>query len=149
MKKLILITLSLTLSCGQPPGGKDGKQGATGPMGLTGPQGQPGATGATGETGSQGANGQTGPAGTNGLPGTTGPMGADGTTILPIQFCPNLISSYPSSFPEVGLLINGKIYAVFSTNGQAGLVALLPGSYITTTTGLPCSFTILPNGTIQ
>lgn len=90
--------------------------------GPQGPQGNPGTPGEIGPTGPQ------------------GPRGADGTPVSTIQFCPGT-PSYPSRFPEVGVCIDGNLYAVYSTNG--GFLALLtPGRYSSNAVGSRCSFTV-------
>ncbi len=86
--------------------------------------------------------------GSTGLPGkdgqsVTGPAGSDGTTVTPVQFCPGT-PSYPSTFIESGLCINGKIYAVFSSN-DGFLTYIPPGGYSSNAINSRCNFTVLPN----
>lgn len=90
--------------------------------------------GATGLPGLQGPTGQT---------GQTGSPGIDITPITFIQFCPGT-PSYPSSFPEIGICVNGSIYAVYSANGGF-LTYTPPGVYNSNGIGVSCTFTILPN----
>ena len=88
--------------------------------------------------------------GPKGDPGqsVTGPAGADGTQITIVQFCPGVIPTYPSNFPEIGECINGQLYGVYSANG--GFLALLPpGAYSSNGINASCNFTILPNCVIQ
>lgn len=92
----------------------------------------------------QGPQGTAGINGTNGTNGVTGPAGADGTVITPVQFCPNVTSSYPSTFPEVGLCVNGSIYAVYSAN-DGFLTLIPPGTYVSNAIGSACNFTVFPN----
>ncbi len=86
--------------------------------------------------------------GAQGLPGlagqsVTGPAGSDGTIVTPVQFCPGT-PSYPSTFIESGLCINGKIYAVYSAND--GFLTYLPtGSYSSNAINSRCNFTVLSN----
>lgn len=96
----------------------------------------------------RGVSGPPGPAGNTGSSGVgmVGPTGADGTIITPVQFCPGP-SIYPSNFPEYGLLINGKVYGVYSAN--SGFLAYLPpGEYTSNAIGSSCNFTINANGTV-
>jgi hypothetical protein len=103
--------------------------GPQGPQGVAGTQGQQGSTGATGKPGATGPQ---------------GPTGANGSTITVIQFCPGVIPKYPSTFPEVGLCLNGNIYAVYSAND--GFLALLsPGVYESDAIGSSCTFTVQSN----
>lgn len=76
----------------------------------------------------------------------SGTNGAPGTVVAPVQFCPGT-SSYPSTFPEVGFLINGTIYAVYSSL-DGFLTALPPGYYASNAVGSSCNFTVNVDGTI-
>lgn len=136
MKNIILaLILILTVACGHH---KHGKDGANGSNGL---QGAPGTPGEKGDIGSQG------PKGDQGDPGIQGPRGSDGTIIVPIQFCPGSVPTYPSIFPEYGFLIDGKVYAVYSTNG--GFLTLIPpGVYNSNAVGSACNFEVNEDGTI-
>lgn len=80
--------------------------------------------------------------------GATGPAGANGTAITVVQFCAGVTPSYPSTFPETGLCINGNIYAVYSAN-DGFLTEIVPGAYNSNAIGSSCSFTVLPNCLIQ
>lgn len=106
-----------------------------------------------------------GPAGTNGVngsscsvsqltPSTAAPEGGalisctdgtsslvlSGTVIKSVQFCPGT-PSYPAVFPEVGFMIGGKLYAVYSQNG--GFLALItPGTYYSNGINNSCTFTV-------
>ena len=94
-----------------------------------------GCAGPKGEQGTQGSAGAQGIAGQNGLDG------APGTQIDVVQFCPNSTPTYPSTFPEYGLCIEGKLYGVYSANG--GFLAELPdGTYSSNAVGSACTFTI-------
>jgi hypothetical protein len=106
-----------------------------------GPRGDHGDLGSTGVPG-QSIVGPTGPAGSNGL------NGADGTQITVVQFCKGVAPSYPSTFPESGLCINGNLYGVYSAN-DGFLAYLPPGAYNSNAIGSSCNFTILPNCQIQ
>jgi len=131
--------------------GPQGNTGATGPQGPQGPQGDPGAVGPQGpqgNTGDTGAIGPQGPQGPAGDPGPTGPQGTPGTpgsTILPVQFCLHVANTYPNSFPEYGLCINNKIYAVYWSGSTAFLAYITPGRYETTSIGSNCDFTVVAN----
>lgn len=113
-----------TIKC---PGGStttitDGVDGETGPIGLTG---------------SMGIAGAVGPQGPNGTPGTV---------VGVVQFCPG-VPTYPSIFPEYGIIIAGQLYAVYSANG--GFLALIPsGTYNSNAIGNSCTFTVNPDGTV-
>jgi hypothetical protein len=87
--------------------------------------------------------------GTNGLDGKSvqGPAGSNGTVITTVQFCPGT-SSYPSTFPELGLCINNNLYAVYSAN-DGFLTLIPPGSYNSNAIGSSCTFTVLPNCSIS
>lgn len=102
---------------------------------------------AAGKDGAQGPQGITGNDGIPGVTGPQGPAGADGTQISVVQFCPNDVPTYPTTFPEVGLLINGSIYAVYSTPG-AFLTLIPPGLYTSAAVGSSCNFTVNADGTV-
>lgn len=97
--------------------------------------GSGGATGASGGVGAQGATG------TQGLTGLTG---QNGTPVTPVQFCTGYTTTYPTTFAEDGLCINGSVYAVY-WNGEAALTMIPPGSYSSTSTTAPCNFTVGAN----
>lgn len=73
--------------------------------------------------------------------GEAGAKGLDGSTITTVQFCPGL-SSYPSTFPEVGLCISNKLYGVFWISNSAFMAEIPTGNYVSTSTSLPCSFKV-------
>lgn len=146
--------------------GSDGKDGAAGVAGVVGSQGSAGQTGATGAAGSAGSNGASGSnctvtqnddgatiSCTDGTSatitdGANGHDGAAGTKITPEQFCTQgFVPTYPSSFPEYGLLIDGVVYGVYSANGGF-LAALPPGQYSSNGINASCTFTINANGTV-
>jgi hypothetical protein len=96
-----------------------------------GPEGPPGLNGEVGAVGPQGPQGQQ---------GAQGPAGLDGTQITPVKFCSEA-ASYPTTFPEYGLCINGGLYAVYSEKG--GFLALIPnGTYRSNAVGSVCNFTV-------
>lgn len=79
-------------------------------------------------------------------PGKNGKDGVDGnngSTITRVQFCPGT-GVYPSVFPEVGLLIDGHLYAVYSAKRRF-LFEVLPGSYASNAIGNSCSFIVNPD----
>lgn len=125
MKSILTIALLLTLaSCGRGPAGNDGIKG------LNGTQGESGKDGQNGEKGDKGDKGD---AGTNSI-----------TKV--VKFCPGLVDSYNVQYSEQGLCIDGKVYAVYSSNDLAALVEISHGTYITTTPkGTNCTFTIDDN----
>lgn len=86
--------------------------------------------------------------GPQGIPGTVGLPGTNGTTIQPVQFCPNDVPTYPATFPEDGFCIDGSLYAVYSANN--GFLTLIPpGQYVSNAIGSTCTFTVLPNCVIN
>ena len=134
MKKFILISLLLA---------------ACGPINV-GSQGPPGQNGASCTTinvapGSPGA-----PDGGALITCTTGSQSLilNGASLTPVQFCPNVMPSYPTIFPEVGFCIAGSIYAVYSAN-DGFLTELPPGAYNSNAIGSDCNFTILSGCVIQ
>lgn len=75
-----------------------------------------------------------------------GTNGTPGTVVTPLQFCPGT-PTYPSKFIEVGFIINGNVYAVYSQNG--GFLALIPpGNYTSNGIGSSCNFTLNPDNTV-
>lgn len=121
----------------------NGSNGATGPQGNMGPQG---ATGPQGIQGIPGIMGPVGPQGPIGIPGLNGTNGTPGTVVTPIQFCPGT-TVYPSVFLEYGLLIDNRVYGVYSYDN--GFWAYLPpGYYESNAIGSSCNFTINANGTV-
>lgn len=95
--------------------------------------------------GPQGAPGDPGPQGNQGLAGPVGPTGTagqDGTSITTVQLCSGYTSSYPSTFPEVALCIDGKLYAEYYSPPSSGLTYLPDGSYSSTQTSAPCNFVV-------
>jgi hypothetical protein len=134
----IILALSL-LACGQGP------QGIPGPQGLVGNNGdncsvtpiQPETAAPNGGTLISCSDG------TNSLilNGATGATGSPGTSVTTVQFCLNPVSSFPSTFPEVGFCINGQLWAVYSANG--GFLTALPnGNYSSDGENASCTFTV-------
>lgn len=84
------------------------------------------------------------------IPGPIGPSGPkgdpglDATQITVVKFCPNSVANYPSVFPEIGLCINSKLYAVYSAN-NGFLVEVIPGVYQSNAIGSSCSFEVQNN----
>lgn len=128
-------------------------------QGSTGPQGAPGASPVVQI---QPASGVACPAGgiqisinttvsyvCNGSDGLTGLPGADGkdAEYQVVQFCPGT-TVYPSQFNEVGFIINGKIYGVYSIHDGA-LVYLPPGAYSSNVVNSSCNFVINPDNSIS
>jgi hypothetical protein len=113
--------------------------------------GTPGANGTNGKDGSDGPQGLNGSNGQNGSQGPAGPQGNPGTDLTPIemvQFCPNVAPNYPTTFPEYGFIINGKLYGVYSANGGF-LAQLPPGQYLSNAIGNSCTFTVNADGSIS
>lgn len=106
--------------------GSPGSRGLQGPAGIPGVQGSTGASGPVGTSGPTGPQGDVGSTGPQGLPGTN----AQGTTV--VQLCPNLGNPAYGYFLEDGLCIGGKLYGVYSANGEAALTELPPGTYAST-----------------
>lgn len=68
--------------------------------------------------------------------------------ITPVQFCPNVTPTYPTTFPEVGFCIQGNLYAVYSAND--GFLSLIPpGTYVSNAIGSACTFTVLADCVIK
>lgn len=76
--------------------------------------------------------------GSNGVPGSLG---------IPVKFCTG-ITTYPSTFIEVGFIIQGAIYAVYSANGGF-LTQIPPGYYTSNAIGSSCNFTVNADNTIS
>ena len=76
------------------------------------------------------------------MPGVAGPAGADGRIATVVPLCPG-VSNY-GTFVEVGMCINGQLYAVYSANG--GFMTLLaPGNYASNAIGSACNLTVHSN----
>lgn len=104
--------------------------GSDGPIGQVGPQG---------------------PIGFTGNPGTAGTNGKDGTDATPVtavKFCPGYTTTYPSTFPEYGLCIGGKLYANYWDGHNSWLAEVVPGNYSSTSTSAPCNFIVTANCTV-
>jgi hypothetical protein len=93
-----------------------------------------------------GLNGLTGQTGATGSTGATGAAGTD-ASIQVVTFCPG-VTTYPSAFLEVGLIINGNLYGVYSLNGGF-LSELPPGNYTSDGVGASCNFTVNPDLSIS
>lgn len=107
------------------------------------PNGQPGQPGQQGPVGITGDTGPKGDQGEQGIPGVVG------TQIDPVQLCPSsFVPSYPNSFPEVALCIDGTLYGVYSTNGGF-LAELTPGSYSSNGINVSCTFTVVNGCVVQ
>lgn len=124
--------------------GVDGKDGATGPSGPAGQNGKscsvtqlPDLSGALilCEDG-------TSVVVKNGATGAQGAAGTNATSVVMKQLCPGVVST----FPEQAFVLGGKLYAVYSANGQASLAVLTPGTYTTTAPGQNCTFTVAADG---
>lgn len=78
--------------------------------------------------------------------GLNGSNGLDATPVKILQFCPGM-TVYPSAFLEIGLVINSKVYAVYSVN--SGFLAYLPpGDYRSNAVGSQCDFRLNLDNTV-
>lgn len=68
--------------------------------------------------------------------------GQNAAPVVMKQLCP----AVASSFPEQAFVLGGKLYAVYSANGNASLAVLTPGTYTTTAPGQNCTFTVAADG---
>lgn len=102
-------------------------------------KGEPGVAGTDGINGTDGQNGNDGADGAN---GSDGQDGADGTRITIVQFCETSPST-PHNFPEIGFCIENKLYAVMWDGQKAWQSEIIPGSYMSTATGLTCTFQVV------
>lgn len=116
---IVLMLLVVLTACAGPKGD----------IGFTGPAGADGAVGAPGPIGNPGQNGQ------------------DASPVTVVQFCPGT-TTYPSAFLEVGIVLNGKIYGVYSIN-NGFLTELPPGNYNSNAVGSSCNFIINNDLTIS
>jgi hypothetical protein len=58
-----------------------------------------------------------------------------------IKFCPGVTPKYPTTFPEYGICLDNKIYAVY-WDKVAFLTYLSPGQYQTTSVNSNCVFEV-------
>lgn len=129
----------------QGPQGSPGSQGVPGQDGRDGAQGIPGGPGPSGAVGANGRDGDTGPVGPEGPVGVPGQAGVSTVAVYPVVFCPTVAGSYP----EVGLCIGNRLYAVYDGNpSQVHYTEIPPGTY-STTDGRSCTFTVSANCVIQ
>jgi len=124
--------------------GANGAQGIAGVQGIPGLQGPAGPQGPNGNNGNNGSQGAQGAQGAQGNNGSNGSNGSAGTSVTPVKFC----SNDNTSFPEYGLMVGDKLFAVYwgttpgSPNAKQAFLALItPGNY-QSTGGNNCSFTI-------
>lgn len=132
MKKHVTSTFVLILlsACGTQPGAVYFPQG---------PKGDSGETGVAGRDGSNGADG------IQGTPGLNGSNGQDATPVTVVQFCTGYTPTYPASFPESALCVQGNLWATFWMGNSAWSGIVPPGTYNSTSTGAPCTFTVAAN----
>lgn len=97
-----------------------------------------------GPRGIQGIAGSNGSNGIDGSQGPAGPQGAPGTSVTAVQFCSGP-TVYPSTFPEYGFCMGGKIYATYWDGHNAWSAEIVPGHYTTTTSGTNCNFNVGAN----
>lgn len=144
---LILAVILLSILFSACSKGPDGQPGAT-PVILT----QPASTGQCLYGGTVVSIGEATTIICNGLTGATGSQGAPGVDINPnpvkvVTFCRG-VTVYPSNFLEIGLIINGKLYGVYSSN-NGFLTELPPGNYLSNAVGSTCNFTVNPDLSIS
>jgi len=73
------------------------------------------------------------------------PTPSPAPSVTPVQLCPSsFVPTYPTTFPEYALCINGSLYGVYSANGGF-LTELPPGQYNSDGVNASCTFTIEPN----
>ena len=97
-----------------------------------------------------GQKGDTGAQGPQGVPGLAVTNTGGSLSATAVQFCPGYTPSYPNVFPEDGVCLNGKMYAILDqSNGYDYLTYLPPGVYESEATGAPCTFTLLANCQVQ
>lgn len=129
----------------------DGATGAQGQQGTQGLQGLPGANGASCSVTTLAVGSVAAPNGGSLItcPSSSavvknGSNGTNGTLVIPQQFCPGYVQSYPSTFAESGLCIGGQMYGVYSAND--GFLALMPsGIYQSHGINSDCTFTLSSN----
>lgn len=112
-----------------------------------GDKGDPGVQGELGQTGSPGSNGMDGKDGLNGAQGPAGANGQDLANVHAVPFCPGQGSTtyVPNHFPEYGICIAGKLYGVMDDSFHSWLAEVVPGTYMSTSTGLQCTFVVQSN----
>lgn len=72
--------------------------------------------------------------------GSVGPVGPKGTSVSTVTFCPNLAGA----FPETGIVVDDKIYALYY-DGSNPHLSLIPQGNYQTTDGRACNFTVDAN----
>lgn len=89
----------------------------------------------------QGSKGDPGDKGAKGEQGIQGQAGVNANPPTVVQFCQGITPSYPTTFPEIGVCLQGKLYAVYSANG--GFLVYLPnGTYNSHGLNADCTFTV-------
>lgn len=83
--------------------------------------------------------------GHDGASGPAGPAGVDTANVTAVKFCRNAVTVYPSSFPEYGFCISGRLYATYWDGHNAWSAEVVPGYYASTSTSAPCNFTVSTN----
>lgn len=125
--------------------GQNGSTGPAGPQGTIGHQGPQGPTGTPGSNGHDGVPGADGHDGSNGHDGSIGLPGLPGTVVGAIQFCAGYTTQYPSMFAEFGFCVDDKIYAVYWDGHNSWWTLVPEGTYSSTSTSAPCTFTVGPH----
>lgn len=135
MKNLTILVILLLIGCGQGPAGVSGKDGSS----CTVSRVSSSIALPNGGSVIQCTDG-TSSLIVNGVNGTSG------TIVSPLQFCPG-VTVYPSVFIEVGFIINGSVYAVYSAN-NGFMTVIPPGRYTSNAIGSRCDFTLNSDNTI-
>lgn len=81
--------------------------------------------------------------GPQGATGARGPAGVDGSSITVVPLCPG-VTSYPSTYVELALCIDSRLYAIYSSHGGL-LVELVPGAYSSNAINSACNLTVAAN----
>jgi hypothetical protein len=160
MKYLICVLLVAFMGCGKGPQGIPGSPGGNGERGAAAVTGPVVEAGAACESGmgtivsfysDDQALGHyaVGDTYLNSIMTCDGMNGANATPVTVVQFCPaSFVPTYPSTFPEVGFVINGQIYAVYSLN-NGFLTLLTPGNYSSDGVNASCNFVVNSDGTVS
>lgn len=146
-KVLMVLGLLALVGCAQ-----DGSQGAVGQDGVSAPSvvTRPATTVQCPSGGTQVLVGDSVTVICNGTNGSNGSDGQDGSdaNIQFEQVCAGITPSYPSTFPELIMIVNHTAYGVYSANG--GFWTLLPpGSYSSNGINASCTFTINADGSVS
>lgn len=70
--------------------------------------------------------------------------GVDAAQVSMVQLCAGS-TTYPTSFPEFGTCVNDQLYGVYWDGHNAWQALIAPGTWNSTSSSVPCSFTVGPN----